>query len=97
MGNYGKGYFEYYWQRIRINYKQPFSKAVKEILRELCYDDLNKDSAYYIFVDATGINEKEAFENMLYEMENDFYIKIEDDKTKFYSKILKEWWRRYYA
>ena len=97
LGNYGKGYFEYYWQRIRINYKQPFSKAVKEILRELCYNNLSKDFAYHIFVNVTGINDKEAFENMLYEMENDFYIKTVGDKIKFYSKILKEWWRRHYA
>jgi len=97
LGDYGKGCFEYYWQKIRINYKQPYSKAVKEILKELSYNNLEKDYAYRIFVETTGIEDRESFENILYEMENDFYIRIENNKIKFYSKILKDWWRRHHA
>lgn len=95
LDKYGKWYFDYYRQRIKVNYEEPFATAVKEILRMACNNDIDKDSAYTIFVKVTGIDDEEKFIDLLYEMENDFYIKLRNNKITFYSKMLRDWWIRY--
>jgi len=98
LGSYGRGYFEYYKQRLRT-YPEPLMKAADRMLREICLvdDGFPLDLAFGIFKEASGIEDYERFMNLVSDLENDFYIKIVDKKLVFQSKVLRDWWRLYYG
>lgn len=98
LGNHGKGYFEYYKQRLRLHYKE-YAKAAEEILKNACIKEEGypRDYAFSLFERTTGENDYEKFLDLLFDLENDFYIKIENKNIKFKSKVLRDWWRLYYA
>ena len=102
LGNEGKHYFEHYFQRLRIFYTGMAGmeeKAAKAILRNICSQDYYPvDIAFGIFVRETGENDYEKFMDLIADLSNDFYIE-HDPKMglKFYSKMLRDWWRIYYG
>lgn len=97
LGAQGKGYFEHYKDRLKIYYGELMTKAAKEILREICLTDegLPKQLAFHLFREATGIVDEERFTDLLYDLENDFYITFDGESIRFQSKILRDWWRLY--
>jgi len=45
-----------------------------------------------------GYARKQIFNQLLLDLENDFYIiEVEDEVYDFASGVLKLWWRKYYA
>ncbi len=99
LGNEGKYYFEHYSQRLRIFYQSMEEKAAKAILRKVCSIDYYPvNLAFGIFKRETGINDYEKFMDLIADLSNDFYIEHDPKKgLKFYSKMLKDWWRVYYG
>ena len=98
MGSHGKLYFDYYVQRLKIYYSYKEQKAAKSILKKLCQTgEILTEIAFDIFKKETGINNYEAFKDLISDLENDFYIKQKKNKIIFYSKVLEDWWRLYYA
>lgn len=97
LGAQGKGYFEYYRDRLRIYYGEMLAKAAKEILREVCLTDegLPRQLAFNLFREATGMAGEERFLDLLYDLENDFYIIFDGEHIRFQSKVLRDWWRLY--
>ena len=97
LGAHGKGYFEYYKDRLRIYYEGTAAKAAEEILKDACIADegLPKQLAFKLFMDATGTDDSEKFVDLLYDLENDFYISLEGGNIRFQSKVLRDWWRLY--
>ena len=97
LGAHGKGYFEYYKDRLRIYYEGTAAKAAEEILKEACIADegLPKQLAFKLFMDATVTDDSEKFVDLLYDLGNDFYISLEGENIRFQSKVLRDWWRLY--
>ena len=98
LGVYGKGYFEYYRQRLRT-YPEALAKAAEEILREACLVDKGypTDLVFNIFKNESGIDDYEKFRDLILDLENDFYIKADSKEIRFRSKVLRDWWRLYYG
>lgn len=98
LGVYGKGYFEYYRQRLKT-YPEALAKAAEEILKDACLVDegFPIDLAFNIFRDESGIDDYEKFFDLVLDLENDFYIRSNDKKIRFRSKVLRDWWRLYYG
>jgi AAA+ ATPase superfamily predicted ATPase len=99
LGSEGKHYFEPYSYRLRIFYSDMEEKAAKAILRKICRGDYySADLAFGIFKQETGINDYDIFMDLLADLSNDYYIE-HDPKNglKFYSKMLRDWWRLYHG
>jgi AAA+ ATPase superfamily predicted ATPase len=99
LGNEGKHYFEHYYQRLKIFYTPLEEKAAKAILRKICSEDyFPVDLAFGIFVHETGQDDYEKFMDLVADLCNDFYLEHDFKKgVKFYSKMLRDWWRIYYG
>lgn len=102
LGNEGKHYFEHYSQRLCIFYKGMSGreeKAAKAILKKICSVDYYPvDIAFGIFKRETGVDDYEKFMDLIADLSNDFYIEHDPKKgLKFYSKMLRDWWRVYYG
>ncbi len=97
LGAQGKNYFEHYKDRLRIYYGESMAKAAKEILRKVCLADqgLPKQLAFNLFRETTGMVDEERFTDLLYDLENDFYITFDGEQIRFQSKVLRDWWRLY--
>ncbi len=99
LGNEGKHYFEHYFQRLRIFYTGMEEKAAKAILRKVCGQDYYPvELVFEIFQKETGQDDYEKFMDLVGDLSNDFYIEHDPKRgLKFYSKMLKDWWRIYYG
>ena len=102
LGSEGKHYFEHYSQRLCVFYKGMGGmeeKAARAILRKACsVEYYSVDLAFGIFKNETGINDHEKFIDLIADLSNDFYMERDPEKgLKFYSKMLRDWWRVYYG
>ena len=99
LGVHGRGYFDYYRQSLGIYYKGVLAKAAADILREACLieEGLPKALAFNLFQRATGIEDEDKFLDLLHDLENDFYIKLDGENIRFQSKVLRDWWRLYHV
>jgi len=96
LGAHGRGYFDYYKQRLRIYYEEVLARAAEDILREACLTErYPKALAFDLYRRATGIEDEEKFMSLLYDLENDFYISVDGEQIRFQSKVLRDWWRLY--
>jgi uncharacterized protein len=98
MGPFGKGYFDYYRQRLG-KYPEKLSKAAHNILKEvsLSKDGYPIDLAYGVFKNSSGTEDYDDFRDLLECLSNDFYISLQEKKILFKSKVLKDWWKKYYG
>ncbi len=102
LGSEGKYYFEHYSQRLCVFYKGMGGmeeKAARAILRKVCSVEYYPvDLAFGIFKNETGIDDHEKFIDLIADLSNDFYIEHDPENgLKFYSKMLRDWWRVYYG
>ena len=90
-------YFEYYEDRLK-EYDLISEKGAKVIITELSKaGSLTKDELYDIFVLATKSDESSKFNELMNDLEMDFYIKFDaNNKYSFLSKILSDWWLRWH-
>lgn len=90
-------YFEYYEDRLK-EYDQISEKGAKVIITELSKaGSLTKNELYDIFVFATKSDESSKFDELMNDLEMDFYIKFdENNKYSFLSKISSDWWLRWH-
>jgi len=97
LGVHGRGYFDHYRQRLGMYYPE-LAKAAEEILKEVCKSvSYPRDLAFGLFKKASGMDDYEKFMDLLSELENDFYIKLDGESLRFQSKVLRDWWRLYYG
>jgi hypothetical protein len=100
LGSVCKTYFQHYYNRLKY-YNLLNERRAKNILKELALKDkVKKEELYQLFLqkgkEETSID---SFNNLMGDLENDFYIKYdyENNSYIFFSKILKDWWKRYYS
>ena len=101
LGVESRTYFEQYYQRINEYYDHKEAKAAKLILKNLSRaGKLSRKELFDIYVQATSDPEdEEGFNHLMADLENDFYVKpeAENGEYEFITKVLRDWWRRYYG
>lgn len=96
LGDYGRSFFQYYKLRLKTHYEE-YSRVVENILKEISKAEKGypKDLGFNIFRDLTGKTNESDYNELLLDLENDFYIIINKGNLYFYSKVLKDWWKYY--
>ncbi len=90
-------YFEYYEDRLK-EYGTVNESGARAIITELSKaGTLTRDELYNIFMLATKSDNRSMFDNLMNDLEMDFYIKLgSGNKYSFLSKILSDWWLRWH-
>jgi len=101
LGASCKSYFEHYYNRLR-QYDKTAENAAKGILKELALSHpgaLPREHLYALYKEQLKESAtKDEFVRLVSDLENDFYIHYQPKKGYYFaSKILCDWWRRYYA
>ena len=100
LGGSCKSYFQHYYDRL-LHYGKSHEKAAKALLKNLALaGEVPKPELYQQYLKATQQNaDVDGFNDLMSDLENDFYIKFlpANDRFVFFSKILRDWWRRYYS
>lgn len=91
-------YFEYYEERLR-EYGTINEKCAKAIIVELSKaGKLTREELYNIFELTAKRGDASMFDQLMSDLEMDFYIKPDSDKRySFTSKILSDWWLRWHS
>lgn len=91
-------YFEHFHSRLRDYYEPAEEAAAKEMLKYLALEQkLTMRDLRGISLQAAPALSDDAFSHLLGDLENDFYLKREDDGFAFHTKILRDWWIRFYS
>lgn len=99
---------QHYYSRIQRYYANPQDLAAYELLSQLSLNTngLRRQTLYQEFervmadsgLDLAGHKQKQLFNQLLRDLENDFYVvEISDGSFDFASGVMKAWWRKYYA
>ena len=99
---------QHYYSRINQYYDEPKRSAAFALLAKMSISQSELDRAileqeFARVVQSQGYNlpdhdRKRLFNQLLRDLENDFYVaEIFDGKYDFASGLLKAWWRKYYA
>ena len=98
---YNRTYFEHYYERIEDYYEQELAEIAKALLSELAQiGRLSKKELWDLFMQKTqGKGNEDDFSYLLSDLENDFYIVHDatDDRYRFATKVLQDWWLRYHT
>jgi hypothetical protein len=99
LGSEGRHYFEHYSRRLQITYSDQEAKAARAILsRVSAAESLPVAIAYDIFRRSTASESEDAFLALLAQLNHDFYVTMDTPgELRFYSKMLRDWWRIYHA
>jgi len=99
LGSEGRHYFEHYSRRLQYLYSEQEAKAARAILSKVSVaESLPASIAYDIFRKSCGSENEDAFRALLAQLDHDFYVTSETPgELRFYSKMLRDWWRIYYA
>lgn len=93
-------YFEHYYQRISQYYGIAEAKAAIIILKELSKaGKMSQKEIFNIYATTKEKMDEKGFSRLMGDLENDFYIKYypEEEVYKFSTKVLRDWWHRYYG
>ncbi len=95
-----KSYFQIYYDRLK-HYDKQNENTAKVILKNLAIvGEVKRTVLYQVYLKETQQTKNvDGFNNLMSDLENDFYIKFipQNETYIFFSKILKDWWRRYYS
>lgn len=99
LGASCKGYFQHYYDRLR-HYDKRQEQAAKAMLKALAlaHPQTVPRDQLRVLAQPAGLTEDEVGQ-LVVDLENDFYIRYQTEANGylFASKILCDWWRRYYA
>jgi hypothetical protein len=102
LGAACKAYFQYYFDRL-MHYPKTEEKAAKAMLKEMAIaypQPVRREHLMAAFRrEAARESTDEGFARLLGDLGNDFYVSYhaEVEGCTFASKVLADWWRRYYA
>lgn len=102
LGPEYKTYFQHYYDRLRY-YDKPLQNAARSILKALALaqpEAIHKIRLKTIYRKEVGESANDDdFNQLIANLLNDFYIvqREHDEECVFASKVLCDWWRRYYA
>ncbi len=96
-------FFGQYRSRINDYYTELEAKVAKAILGMMSRADstVRKDILYQIYLKTLNIqpntNVQEDFLQLMYKLENDFYVIAENDTYAFFSRVIQLWWKNHYG
>ena len=91
-------YFEHFYSRLKDYYEIDEERAAKVMLRELALKGkLTVQELRNVYLQASELPSDEGFSNLLSDLENDFYLQRQDDLYRFHTKVLRDWWVRFYG
>jgi len=102
LGAVAKMHFQHYYDRLRW-YDKPDERAAKALLRQLALafpSAIQTSQLRSLYGrEVGGEATDDGFTRLIGDLENDFYVRYrpQDAGHAFASKILCDWWRRYYA
>jgi hypothetical protein len=99
---------QHYYSRIAQYYDEPKRSAAYELLATLSVipDGMERDRLASVFqrvladqgITLPDHERKRLFNEILRDLENDFYVaEVATDRFDFSSGLLKSWWKKYYA
>jgi hypothetical protein len=93
-----RNYFEHFYSRLRDYYDVDDEQAAKVMLRGLALKGrLSIQELHNIYMQAHSKPSDEGFGHLLGDLENDFYLRRQDSFYIFHTKILRDWWVRFYG
>ena len=99
----GATVFLHYWARLNEYYPGCEKAAAKAILGLISRAgaSVRRDTLYQIYLQTCGVpsnaESRDAFSRLMWKLDNDFYVVADDDGYRFFSRVLKLWWRRHYG
>lgn len=91
-------YFEHFYSRLRDYYDPDDERAAKAMLRKLALKgELTIQELRSIYLQAASRPDDENFSHLLGDLENDFYLRPHDNAYIFHTKVLRDWWVRFYG
>lgn len=91
-------YFEHFYSRLRDYYDVDDEQAAKAMLRGLALKgELSIQELRNIYMQTHSEPSDEGFSHLLGDLENDFYLRRQDSFYIFHTKILRDWWVRFYG
>ena len=99
LSPWNRSYFEHYYERLAIYYEPQMARVVKKMLSLIAKKDtVNETELLELFRKETeGKEDEDTFSLILSDLENDFYVVKRDTYYQFSTKLLKDWWNRYYG
>ena len=95
--------FQHYYSRLAQYYPGSGAMAAKTMLAALSRTELPipKDVLFQIYLKATSgtasLAEQESFLKLMSQLENDFYIVVQEQGYIFHSRVLRLWWKNRYG
>ena len=100
LGPTSRSYFRHYHSRLKDYYDIEIEPIAKRLLTEIARQgELKKSTLFKLFnQESKGRYKTDDFSYLMSDLENDFYISYnkENRSYNFTSKVLKDWWLRYY-
>jgi len=100
LGTASRTYFDHFFTRLDDYYDAKLVKVAKRLILELARrESVEKTHLLKIFRSETkGELLDETFSGLMRDIESDFYClyNIDNETYTFHTKILKDWWLRYY-
>lgn len=100
LGPEFRNHFEDYYERLSRYYTPEEARAAKRILRDLALSavGIKRSQLHDAFVQELGSSaDSERFDLLVAALENDFYVRAEDERFTFHNRWLQDWWRRHHA
>lgn len=99
LSPWNRSYFEHYYERLAIYYEPQMARVVKKMLSLIAKKDtVNETELLELFRrEIEGKEDEDTFSLILSDLENDFYVVKRDTYYQFSTKLLKDWWNRYYG
>lgn len=103
LGGTASAFFRQYRSRIDQYYQEKEGLAAKAILRTLskAENPVTQNNLYQIYLKTVGLpsnpKSEESFMQLMYKLDNDFYVSVTNNSYSFFSRVIKLWWKNYYG
>ncbi|MBI5000202.1 MAG: orc1/cdc6 family replication initiation protein [Euryarchaeota archaeon] len=97
----GANHFSYFYERVQKYglVKKSHIRATREILATIAaIGELDENDAFDLFQKYTRSHDKACFDNLMADLENEFYVARRYGSIKYYFAIdvMREWWKRWH-
>ena len=103
LGGDASAFFTQYRSRLDRYYPGLEARAAKAILATLSKAEgaVRRDQLYQVYLNTATLQAnsqtEESFMQLMYKLDNDFYVKANDGSYEFFSRVIKLWWKSHYG
>jgi len=103
LGGTASAFFRQYRSRIDQYYLEKEGLAAKAILRTLskAENPVGQNNLYQIYLKTVNLpahpKSEESFMQLMYKLDNDFYVAVTNNSYNFFSRVIKLWWKNNYG